>query len=69
MGQMRNASTIVVGKPEGKRPFGRSGRKWDDINGVYSREMGWEVADWIRVAQDKDQCRAVVNTVMNLRDP
>jgi hypothetical protein len=33
------------------------------------REIGWGVMDWIDVAQDREQCRALVNTVMNLRVP
>jgi hypothetical protein len=32
-------------------------------------EMWWEVVDWIHVAQDRDQWRAVVNTAMKLRVP
>jgi hypothetical protein len=33
------------------------------------REIGWDVMDWIYMAQDRDKCRALVNTVMNLRVP
>jgi hypothetical protein len=33
------------------------------------REKGWNGMDWIDLAQDRDQCRALVNTVMNLRVP
>jgi hypothetical protein len=33
------------------------------------RETGWNGMDWIDLAQDRDQWRAVVNTVMNLRVP
>jgi hypothetical protein len=33
------------------------------------REIGWCDMDWIRLARDRDQCRALVNTVMNLRIP
>jgi hypothetical protein len=29
------------------------------------REIGWDVMDWIDLAQDRDQWRALVNTVMN----
>jgi hypothetical protein len=31
------------------------------------REIGWDGVDWIELAQDRDQWRALVNTVMNLR--
>jgi hypothetical protein len=33
------------------------------------REIGWGGMDWIDLAQDRDQWRALVNTVMNLRVP
>jgi hypothetical protein len=33
------------------------------------REVGWEGVDWIHLAQDRYQWRAVVNTVMNLWFP
>jgi hypothetical protein len=33
------------------------------------REIGWDGMDWIDLAQDRDYCRALVNTVMNLRVP
>jgi hypothetical protein len=33
------------------------------------REIGWDGMDWIGLAQDRDQWRALVNTVMNLRVP
>jgi hypothetical protein len=50
---------ILVRKPEGKRPLG-SPIKMD------LREIGWDGMDWIDLAQDRDQWRALVNTVMNL---
>jgi hypothetical protein len=31
------------------------------------REIGWNGMEWIDLAQDRDQCRALVDTVMNLR--
>jgi hypothetical protein len=33
------------------------------------REIGWDVMDWIDLAQDRDRWRSLVNTVMNLRVP
>jgi hypothetical protein len=36
---------------------------------LYLREIGWDGVDWIDMAQDRDQWRALVNTVLNLRVP
>jgi hypothetical protein len=33
------------------------------------REIGWDGVDWIDIAQDMDQWRTLVNTVLNLRVP
>jgi hypothetical protein len=60
-----------VGKPEGKRPLGRPRRRWVDNIKMDLREWGWDGMvwdgmDWILLAQDRDQWRALVNTVMNL---
>jgi hypothetical protein len=69
MEEKRNAYRILVGKPEGKRPLGRPRRRWLDNNKIDLREIGWDGMDWIYVAQDRDQWRALVNTVMNIRVP
>jgi hypothetical protein len=69
MGKKRNAYRISVGNPEGKRPLGRPRRKWVENIKMDLREIGWDGKDWIDLAQDKDQWRALVNTVMNLRVP
>jgi hypothetical protein len=58
-----------VGNPEGKRPLGRPRRRWEDSIKIDFREIVWDGMDWIDLAQDRDQWRAVVNTVMNLRVP
>jgi hypothetical protein len=69
MGETRNAYRILLGKPEGKRPLGRTRRRWVDNVKMYLREIGWDGRDWIELAYDRNQWRAVVNTVMNLRVP
>jgi hypothetical protein len=58
-----------VGKPEGKRPLGRSRRRREHIIKIDHKEIEWGGVDWIELAQDVDQCRAIVNTLMNIRDP
>jgi hypothetical protein len=68
-GENRNAYRILGGKPEGKRPLGRHRCRWEDNNNMDLREIGWDGMDWINLAQNRDQWRALVNTVMNLRVP
>jgi hypothetical protein len=69
MGEKRNAYRILVGKPEGKRKLGRPRRMWVDNVKMDLRETGGDGVDWIDMAQDRDQWRALVNTVLNLRVP
>jgi hypothetical protein len=69
MGETRNAYRILVGKPEGKRSLGRPRRRWVVNIKMDLGEIGWDGRDWIELAQDRDQWRALVNTVMNLRVP
>jgi hypothetical protein len=65
----RNTYRILVGKPQGKRPLGRPRRRWMDNIKMDLRETGWDGMDWTDVAQDGDQWRALVNTVLNFRVP
>jgi hypothetical protein len=69
VGEKTNAYRILVGKPEGKRPLGRSRRRWEDNIKIDLREPGWDGVDWIDLAQVRDQWKALVNTVKNLRVP
>jgi hypothetical protein len=69
MGAKRNAYRIFVGKPEGKRPLGKSKRRLVDKIKMDFREIRWDGMDWIDLVQDRDQWRALVNTVMKLRVP
>jgi hypothetical protein len=69
MGEKRNTYTILVGKPEGRRSLRRPRRRCVDNIKMDLREIGWDGVDWVDMAQDRDQWRALVNTVMNLRVP
>jgi hypothetical protein len=68
-GGKRNAYRILVGKPEGKRPLGRSRRRWVDNIKIDLRETGWKAVDWIDMAQGRDEWRALGNIVLNLPVP
>jgi hypothetical protein len=68
-GKTRNGYRILVRKPEGKRPLGKSRHRCEDNIKIYLGETERGGIDWIDVAQDRDQWMALVNTVMNLRVP
>jgi hypothetical protein len=68
MREMRNSYNVLTGKPERKRPLGRPRHRWEDIR-MDLREIGSEIVDWIRQAQERDQWRPLINTVMNLWVP
>jgi hypothetical protein len=68
-GEKRNSRRILVGKPDGTRSLRRPRRRWEDNIKMDLRGIGWGGMDWIDLAQDRDQWRALVNTVMNLRVP
>jgi len=53
MGDMRNSYEISVAKPEGKSSLEGPRRRWEDNIRLDLRERGWEVVDWIRLAQDR----------------
>jgi hypothetical protein len=69
MGEKRNVYRLLVGKPEGRRPLGRSRRGWMDNTRMDLVEVGWGDVDWIGLAQDRERWRALVNSVLNLRVP
>jgi hypothetical protein len=61
-----HAYNILVGKPEGKRQLGSLRHRWEESIRMDLKETGEGGADWIHLAQDRDQWQAVVNMVMNL---
>jgi len=56
---------VLMGNPEGKRPLGRTRRRWKDNIKVDLQEVGCWGMDWIELAQDRDRWRALLNEVMN----
>jgi len=69
MGERRGVYRVLVGKLEGKRPFGRPRLRWEDNIKMDLQEEGFGVVDWIDLPQDRDRWRALVDAVMNLRVP
>jgi hypothetical protein len=65
MWERKNVYTVLVGKPEGKRPLEKPRCRWEDNIKMNLREVRWSGMDSIYLAQDRDQWLAVVNTVLN----
>ena len=71
---MRWAGHVVrmeegVGKPEGKRPLGRSRHRWEDNIKMNLQEVGRGCGDWMELAQDRERWWALVGMVMNFQVP
>jgi len=69
MSEERGVYTVLVGKPEGRRPLGRPRPRWVYNIRMDLQEVGCGYMDWIRLAQDRDRWRTFVSAVMNLRVP
>jgi hypothetical protein len=69
MGERRGVYSVMVGKPEGKRPLWRPGLRWEDNINMDLQEVCCGVMDWIELARDGDRWRALVNAVMNIQVP
>jgi hypothetical protein len=69
MGDKRNAYRLLLEYTEGKRPLGKPRSTWVDNIKMDLREIGWDGRDWIELAQNRDQWRALVNALMNIRVP
>jgi hypothetical protein len=69
IGEGRGMYMVLVGIPEGKRPFGRPRRRWENNIKMDLEEAGCGGIDSIKLAQDRDRWRVVVNAVMNFSFP
>jgi len=67
MRESRGVYNVLVGKPEGKIPLGRTRRRWED--NINIQEVGCEGMDWIDLAEDRDRSRALVIAAINIRVP
>jgi hypothetical protein len=67
MEDMISTYIILIGKSEGKRRLGRTRCRREDNIRILLRELGCRRVDWIHLAQDREQWRALVIMVMNLR--
>jgi hypothetical protein len=64
--RLEGGEVHLFGKPE---PLGRHRRRWEGNIKTDIAEVGWEGVDWIDLAEDRDKCRALVNTMINLWVP
>jgi len=69
MSEERGLYSVLVGKPEGKRPLGRPRCRWVDNIRMDLQEVGCGYMDRIGLAQDRDRWRTLVSAVMNLGVP
>jgi hypothetical protein len=69
MGEVRGVYTVLVGKPEGKRPLGRPRQRWEDNIKTYLQEVVGGCGDWTELAQGRGRWLELVSTVMNFQIP
>jgi hypothetical protein len=67
--EMRNAYNILVGKTSREKTTRRPKRRWEDNIRTDLKEIDWEIVNWMHRVLDRDQWRALLNTITNLRVP
>ena len=66
-GDRRGAYRVLVGRPEGRTPLGRPKHRWEDNIKMDLQEVGWGDTDWIALAEDRESCWVLMNSVINLK--
>jgi hypothetical protein len=66
-GEKITTHVVLVWKPEGQRLIRTLRLRWEDNIKIDLTEIGWGCSDWSDLAQDRDQWRTLVNTVIKLR--
>ena len=61
MEEVRSAFKILTFKPTGKRPLGKSRRRWEDNIRMYLEEIGINAGNWVDSALERDYWRTLVN--------
>jgi hypothetical protein len=69
MGEDRGVYRVLVGKPKGKRPLGRTRHRWEDNIKMHLQEVGYGGKDWIGLPQDRDKWQALMSAVINILVP
>ena len=69
MGEKRGIYRVLVEKPEGKRPLGRPRFRWEDNIKMDLQEVVCGGMKWIKLDENRDRWRVLVNAVMNLWVP
>jgi 3-oxoacyl-ACP reductase-like protein len=69
IGEGRGVYRVLVGKPKGKTPLGRSRRRWEVNIKMDLQEVGCGNMDWIELSRDRDRWWTLVSAVINLRVP
>jgi hypothetical protein len=62
----RDVLRVLVEKPEGKSPLGRTRCRWEDNIKMGLQEVGRGCGEWMELAQDRDRWRTLMSTVRNL---
>jgi hypothetical protein len=69
MWHLQGRREICTADSEGKRPFVRPRGRWDYNLKIHLQDIGWQVENWIGLAQDRDNWQALVSIVIKLVIP